>query len=201
LVLSRLQSDTTLSLAPDNLHRDWARGELVLVRYAILEEFDKLAGDHLCFGAFRQDVQKRQTRGERPLQKFNIRWVEKLAEHDFTPQRTQVRIIALTFGFATEYFWGSPPAEFGHQVAGELPISCRRSRCRMTLIKFGVVSCPVALDSSASSSERIAFNTLNRKSGNQVKLEFVDSETGDPVERGRPNRMRWPQLCRRATRP
>lgn len=50
-------------------------------------------------------------------------------------------------------------------------------------IKFGEVSCPVALYTAASSSERIAFNTLNRKTGNRVKREFVDGETGDPVER------------------
>lgn len=49
-------------------------------------------------------------------------------------------------------------------------------------IKFGEVACPVALFTAASSSERIAFNTLNRKTGNRVKREFVDSETGDPVE-------------------
>lgn len=50
-------------------------------------------------------------------------------------------------------------------------------------IKFGEVSCPVALYSAASSSERIAFNTLNRKTGNRVSREFIDSETGDPVDR------------------
>jgi DNA end-binding protein Ku len=50
-------------------------------------------------------------------------------------------------------------------------------------IKFGEVSCPVALYTAASSSERIAFNTLNRKTGNRVKREFIDSETGNPVER------------------
>jgi DNA end-binding protein Ku len=50
-------------------------------------------------------------------------------------------------------------------------------------IKFGEVSCPVALYTAASSSERIAFNTLNRRTGNRVKREFIDSETGEPVER------------------
>lgn len=50
-------------------------------------------------------------------------------------------------------------------------------------IKFGEVSCPVALYTAASSSERIAFNTLNRETGNRVKREFIDSETGNPVER------------------
>ena len=48
-------------------------------------------------------------------------------------------------------------------------------------IRFGEVSCPVALYTAASSSERIAFNTLNRKTGNRVRCEFIDSETGDAV--------------------
>ncbi|MGO7673710.1 Ku protein [Rhizobium ruizarguesonis] len=50
-------------------------------------------------------------------------------------------------------------------------------------IKFGEVAFPVALYTAASSSERIASNTLNRKTGNRVRREFVDSQTGDPVER------------------
>ncbi|MGV8935744.1 MAG: Ku protein [Allorhizobium sp.] len=50
-------------------------------------------------------------------------------------------------------------------------------------VKFGEVSCPVALYTAASSSERIAFNMLNRTTGNRLKREFVDSETGDLVER------------------
>ncbi|AYM09085.1 hypothetical protein At1D1460_48440 (plasmid) [Agrobacterium tumefaciens] len=41
-------------------------------------------------------------------------------------------------------------------------------------IKFGVVACPVALYTAASSSERIAFNTLNRKTGNRVKRQRAD---------------------------
>lgn len=50
-------------------------------------------------------------------------------------------------------------------------------------IKFGEVSCAVALYTAASASERIAFNTLNRATGNRVKREFIDGETGEPVER------------------
>jgi len=50
-------------------------------------------------------------------------------------------------------------------------------------IKFGEVACAVALYTAASSSERIAFNTLNRATGNRVRRGFIDSETGDPVER------------------
>ncbi|GGF67712.1 non-homologous end joining protein Ku [Azorhizobium oxalatiphilum] len=50
-------------------------------------------------------------------------------------------------------------------------------------IKFGEVACSVGLYTAVSTSERIAFNTLNRATGNRVKREFVDSETGNPVER------------------
>jgi len=50
-------------------------------------------------------------------------------------------------------------------------------------IKFGEVAFAVGLYTAASSSERIAFNTLNRATGNRVRREFVDSETGDLVER------------------
>lgn len=50
-------------------------------------------------------------------------------------------------------------------------------------LKFGEVACGVALYTAASTSERVTFNTLNRKTGNRVRREFVDSETGHPVER------------------
>lgn len=50
-------------------------------------------------------------------------------------------------------------------------------------IALGEVTFAVALYTAASSSERIAFNTLNRATGNRVRREFIDSETGDPVER------------------
>ena len=49
-------------------------------------------------------------------------------------------------------------------------------------IKFGEVAVAVALYTAASSSERIAFNTLNRATGNRVRREFVDGETGERVE-------------------
>jgi DNA end-binding protein Ku len=50
-------------------------------------------------------------------------------------------------------------------------------------LKFGEVACRVALCTAASSSDRIAFHTLNRKTDNRVRREFIDSETGDPLER------------------
>ncbi|TCA52868.1 Ku protein [Rhizobium leguminosarum bv. viciae] len=48
-------------------------------------------------------------------------------------------------------------------------------------LKFGEVSCGVALYTAASTSERITFNTLNRATGNRVNRIFVDNETEDPV--------------------
>lgn len=50
-------------------------------------------------------------------------------------------------------------------------------------IRFGEVTAPVALYTAASSSERITFNILNRKTGNKVKREFIDSETEKPVDK------------------
>ena len=50
-------------------------------------------------------------------------------------------------------------------------------------LKLGELSCPVALYTAASESERIAFHTLNRATGHRVRRQFIDSETGKPVER------------------
>jgi DNA end-binding protein Ku len=50
-------------------------------------------------------------------------------------------------------------------------------------LKVGELTCPVALYTAASTSERIAFHTLNRATGNRVRREFVDQVTGEPVER------------------
>jgi DNA end-binding protein Ku len=48
-------------------------------------------------------------------------------------------------------------------------------------LKFGEVSCGIALYTAASTSERITFNTINKASGNRVNRVFIDSETEDPV--------------------
>jgi DNA end-binding protein Ku len=48
-------------------------------------------------------------------------------------------------------------------------------------LKVGEVSCPVALYTAASTSERIAFHIVNRKTGHRVHRQFFDDETGDAV--------------------
>ena len=50
-------------------------------------------------------------------------------------------------------------------------------------LKLSLVSCPIALYPAASSSERVSFNRINKKTGNRLKQLLVDGETGDPVEK------------------
>ena len=49
-------------------------------------------------------------------------------------------------------------------------------------LKVAELTCPVALYTAASTSERIAFHTLNRATGHRVRRQFIDQETGKPVE-------------------
>jgi DNA end-binding protein Ku len=50
-------------------------------------------------------------------------------------------------------------------------------------LKLSLVSCPIALYPASSTSERVSFNRINKKTGNRLKQQLVDSETGEPVER------------------
>jgi Ku protein, prokaryotic len=50
-------------------------------------------------------------------------------------------------------------------------------------LKLGELNCAVALYTAASTSDRISFHLINRRTGNRLNREFVDSETGKLVER------------------
>jgi DNA end-binding protein Ku len=50
-------------------------------------------------------------------------------------------------------------------------------------LKLSLVSCPIALYPAASSSERVSFNRINKKTGHRLKQQNVDAETGEPVEK------------------
>ena len=50
-------------------------------------------------------------------------------------------------------------------------------------LKLSLVSCPVGLYPVASSSEKVSFHMLNAETHNRLKQQYVDSETGDIVER------------------
>jgi len=50
-------------------------------------------------------------------------------------------------------------------------------------LKLSLVSCPIALHTACSSSERVAFRQVNSNTGNRVRQQLVDDETREPVER------------------
>jgi DNA end-binding protein Ku len=50
-------------------------------------------------------------------------------------------------------------------------------------LRLSLVSCPVALYPASSHSEKVSFNRINRKTGNRLKQQNVDSETGEVVSR------------------
>lgn len=49
-------------------------------------------------------------------------------------------------------------------------------------LRIAELGCAVALHTAASTAERIGFHTLNRATGHRVRRQFVDAETGKPVE-------------------
>ena len=50
-------------------------------------------------------------------------------------------------------------------------------------LRLSLVSCPIALYPASSLSEKVSLNRLNRKTGNRLKQQNVDSETGEVVPR------------------
>ncbi|MGQ2903514.1 MAG: non-homologous end joining protein Ku [Neoaquamicrobium sediminum] len=50
-------------------------------------------------------------------------------------------------------------------------------------LSVGELSCAVALYAAATTSDRVSFHIVNRKTGNRVRREYVDEETGKPVDR------------------
>jgi DNA end-binding protein Ku len=48
-------------------------------------------------------------------------------------------------------------------------------------LQLAALSCPVALYTAVSASERVVFNTINRDTGHRVRREFIDSGTADAV--------------------
>jgi DNA end-binding protein Ku len=46
-----------------------------------------------------------------------------------------------------------------------------------------LVCCAIALYPASSLSEKVSFNRINRKTGNRLKQQNVDSETGEVISR------------------
>src|ERR1700739_931042 len=49
-------------------------------------------------------------------------------------------------------------------------------------LKLALVSCPIALHAACSSSQRVSYRQINRKTGNRLRQQLIDEETREPVE-------------------
>jgi Ku protein len=49
-------------------------------------------------------------------------------------------------------------------------------------LKLSLVSCPIALYPASTAAEKTRFHMINKETGNRLKQQMVDSETGDIVE-------------------
>jgi hypothetical protein len=60
-------------------------------------------------------------------------------------------------------------------------------------LKLSLVSCPIALYPGTSSTERVSFRQINKKTGNRLRQQLVDEVTREVVE-GDLRRLPAPQL-------
>jgi DNA end-binding protein Ku len=49
-------------------------------------------------------------------------------------------------------------------------------------LKLSLVSCPIALYTGTSATERVSFRQINKKTGHRLRQELVDEVTRQPVE-------------------
>src|SRR5262245_57052400 len=50
-------------------------------------------------------------------------------------------------------------------------------------LRLALVSCPIRLIPALTDKDTVRFHKINRETGNRLKQQMVDSETGDIVER------------------
>jgi DNA end-binding protein Ku len=80
------------------------------------------------------------------------------------------------------------PSRSNHltECGGESPNGVSRTAPRPNwkgYLKLSLVSCPIALYPAASETERVSFRQINTKTGNRLRQQMVDGETGEPVHR------------------
>ena len=51
-------------------------------------------------------------------------------------------------------------------------------------LKLSLVSCPVLLYPATTGAEKTRFHLINKETGNRLRQQMVDVETGDVVEDG-----------------
>jgi DNA end-binding protein Ku len=49
-------------------------------------------------------------------------------------------------------------------------------------LKLSLVTCPIALYTASSSTERVSFRQMNKQTGNRLRQQLVDEVTREPVE-------------------
>jgi len=49
-------------------------------------------------------------------------------------------------------------------------------------LKLSLVTCPIALYTASSSTERVSFRQINKQTGNRLRQQLVDEVTREPVE-------------------
>jgi DNA end-binding protein Ku len=49
-------------------------------------------------------------------------------------------------------------------------------------LKLSLVTCAVELSGATTQAEKVSFRTLNRETGNAVRRQYIDSESGRPVD-------------------
>ena len=49
-------------------------------------------------------------------------------------------------------------------------------------LKLSLVSCPIALYTATLPGERVAFRQINKKTGNRLRQQLIDEETGEPID-------------------
>jgi non-homologous end joining protein Ku len=48
-------------------------------------------------------------------------------------------------------------------------------------LTLALVSCPIALHAACSTVERIAFQQVNKATGNRLREQLIDEETREPI--------------------
>jgi DNA end-binding protein Ku len=50
-------------------------------------------------------------------------------------------------------------------------------------LKLSLVTCAVELSGATTAAEKVSFRTLNRKTGNAVRRQYLDQQSGKPVSK------------------
>ena len=71
-------------------------------------------------------------------------------------------------------------------------------------LKLSLVSCPIALYTATSSSERVAFRQINKKTGNRLRQQLIDEDSKGnqsiPRTRGEATRSKRAFTCASRTK-